>query len=209
MAIDADPYPWPYDGRLEGHRLALVVIGAQDRWTSVSVGTDAAHAALARLAQAVRSVGGRVVLVRHGLTDRSPLRGRSAARPHLGLPARHTRSWDLAVLVERDALVVDAGGFDGFFGSTLDHELRVDHRDLLLLGGFASEVLVDSTLRSANDRGYECLVVTDACAPIERATGERAHHSVTMSGGIFGALATAADVIAALSQSTPIEEIAS
>ena len=97
-----------------------------------------------------------------------------------------------------DALVVDAAGFDGFYGSGLDVTLRNDRRTQLVMVGFAAEVCVDSTLRSANDQGYECLVVADACAPLDPDIGHRALRSVTMSGGIFGAVGTTASLYSAL-----------
>jgi nicotinamidase-related amidase len=200
MLVDGtDPYPWPYHGDLRGERLALVVVGPQERWVANSVDTDAVLGALSAVARSVRSVGGRVVVVRHGVTDRPLRSGRSVRRPeHLDLPARHTTAWELVVPVDPETLVVDAGGFDGFHGSTLDDELRDDGRDTLILGGCASEVLVDCTLRSANDRGYECLVLSDGCAPLDHATGDRALASVTMSGGIFGAVGTTDQLNAAL-----------
>jgi nicotinamidase-related amidase len=176
-----------------------VVVGPQERWVEASTDTDSVLSALSGLARTVRSVGGRVVVVRHGVTDRPLRSGRSVRRPeHLDLPARHSTEWELVVPVDHDTLVIDAGGFDGFHGSTLDDELRADGRDTLVFGGCASEVLVDCTLRSANDRGYECLVLTDGCAPLDHATSDRALASVTMSGGIFGALGTTDNVNAAL-----------
>ena len=53
-------------------------------------------------------------------------------------------------------------------------------------------------MRSANDRGYECLLVVDACAPLEPELVPAAISMVEMSGGIFGAVGTTAPVLAAL-----------
>ncbi|MCU1353508.1 MAG: cysteine hydrolase [Acidimicrobiales bacterium] len=188
-----DPYPWPWDAALAGHRLALVIAGGQQHWAARSADPFPALAALATTAGAVRAAGGLVVAIRH--TDPAPW----AAGPPRSLPARGTAGWQLAL---PDGIVVDhlvdAAGADGFYGSPLDDVLRRAGRDQLALAGLASEVTVDSTLRSANDRGYECLVLTDACAPHAPALGARALHSVTMSGGIFGALGTTAALRAAL-----------
>ena len=68
--------------------------------------------------------------------------------------------------------------------------LRFDH---LVLAGYASEVTVDSTVRTLNDRGFECLVLSDGCAPLDADLGARALRSLTMSGGIFGAHGRTAD----------------
>jgi nicotinamidase-related amidase len=194
MAITAaNPYPWPFDDDLSGARLALVVAGAQRHFVQASPTASDAAEALAALVPAVRDAGGLVVALRHGRRD--------AARPVV--PDRGTAAWELAGVPEGVDLVVDCRGFDGCYGSTLQHELWAAGRDHVLLGGYASEVTVDSTVRRLNDSGLECLVVTDACAPLDAHTGARAHASLTMSGGIFGALATTADVLGVLAVAQP------
>ena len=71
-------------------------------------------------------------------------------------------------------------------------------RDLLLLVGLGLETTVHSTMRSANDRGYECLLVVDACAPLDPDAVPNAVSMVEMSGGIFGAVGLTDPVLAAL-----------
>lgn len=113
-------------------------------------------------------------------------------------PAAGTPQWELALEPEPGDLVVDAAGIDGFHGSALDDELRGRGIDTLVLAGFGAEAAVDSTLRAANDRGYECLVLTDAVAPFDSELEAHVLDSVTMSGGIFGAIATTDALLAAL-----------
>ena len=72
----------------------------------------------------------------------------------------------------------------------------IDH---LLVCGLGLEGPVHSTLRSANDRGLECLLVIDACAPVDGALADAAVRIIEMSGGIFGAVATSEAVLTALS----------
>ncbi len=87
-------------------------------------------------------------------------------------PAYGEAPWELLVGVGGDPdTVVDAFGVDGFSGSPLAEclaGLEVDH---LLVCGLGLEGPVHSTLRSANDRGLECLLVIDACAPLDRVPG--------------------------------------
>ena len=64
-----------------------------------------------------------------------------------------------------------------------------------MLGGLGAEITVDSTLRSANDRGYECLALTDACAPLDPSSAPTRCSSIDMSGGIFGAVGTTSAVL--------------
>lgn len=189
-----DPYPWPYGGDLRGANLALVVAGAQRHWTSRSSGTEAVAANITAVAAGVRAAGGLVVAIRH--TGRPGGTGRSTTR--LSLPEPASAGWQLDLPLEEEDLVIDAAGIDGFYGSSLDITLRATGRDTLVVVGFAAEACVDSTLRSANDQGYECLVVADACAPFDPDTGHRALDSVTMSGGIFGAVGTTSSLCTAL-----------
>ena len=166
-----EPYPWPHDGCLDARRVGLVVVGAQGWFVATTVGADEVLATLARTAKVVRDGGGVVVVVRH--TGRGP----QAREAPVFVP-------------EDDDLVVDAAGMSGFYGSRLDIELRRRGIDRLAVGGLGLETAVYSTLAAANDRGYECLVLADASAPHEPAVGERALNSITMSGGIFGAVGT-------------------
>jgi len=94
--------------------------------------------------------------------------------------------------------VIRAAGWSGFHGSELDAVLREARRDLLLLAGCCLELGVHSTMRAANDRGYECLLVADACASADPALTANALSTIEMSGGIFGAVGDAAAVAAAL-----------
>jgi biuret amidohydrolase len=105
----------------------------------------------------------------------------------------------------RTDLQLEAAGVDGFFGSRLDHLLRSLRRDRLLVVGGWLESNVHSTLRSANDRGYECLLVLDACTPYDAALVAASRSQVEMSGGIFGAVGETAHVLAALAALRPSE----
>jgi biuret amidohydrolase len=188
--IDANPYPWPWDNNLSVDRLAVVVAGAQQYWWERTLGADAALEVLTRLVHAARASGAVVVWTRHGRSE--------AVRN--SLPVRGSESWALVGPVEVPDLVIDAAGHDGCFASSLDAELRVRGRDCIVMCGLGLEGPVHSTLRALNDRGYECLTVTDACAAYETASASAAISTITMSFGIFGVVAPSTAVLAALAQ---------
>ncbi|MDQ1703123.1 MAG: biuret amidohydrolase [Frankiaceae bacterium] len=96
-------------------------------------------------------------------------------------------------------VTVRVPGRDGFYATALDDVLRQAGRDHLALAGWHLEVEVHSTLRSANDRGYECVTLTDACVPADPALADASSSMIQMSGGIFGAVATSRALVAALS----------
>jgi nicotinamidase-related amidase len=162
----ATPYPWPWHGRVDPSRLALLVL-RDERWRGSSVWAEQADALLAELAGAVRRSGGLVVAI--------------GAAPSFAADA-----------------VVPGAGVGAFHGSPLDDILRGAGRTDLLLAGWGLEGPVHSTMRQANDRGYECLLVPDACHAVDADLVEAACSMVMHSGGIFGAYAPGRDVIAAL-----------
>lgn len=186
----AEPYPWPYDGELDPRRLALVIAGAQPAWARRSVGASSVAAVIDAVSDAVRAAGGAVVHVRHSGSGRSPS----------GLPPRpDDGDWALpGDGIGPGDVVVDAGGVDGFSDGPLDRELRRRGIDTLVLCGYGAEAAVSSTLRSANDRGYECLTLTDGAAPFDPDLGRHDLNSITMSGGIFGAIASSEALLEAL-----------
>ena len=187
------PYPWPYDGIIEPQRTALLICGAQAAISALCERSPAVLDRILSTASAVRDAGGTIVWLRHGTTPDRPRRDGRAF-----LPARHSRGWKLTATPFPDDLLVDSAGWDGCFGSDLDNTLRIRSIRTIALAGFASEITVDSTVRTLNDQGHECLVLSDCCAPLDEGLGARAHASLTMSGGIFGALGTSAEFVAAV-----------
>ena len=102
--------------------------------------------------------------------------------------------------IEYIADAVRTHASNGFHETPLDGLLRAAGRTDLLLAGEALEDAVHSTLRAANDRGYECLLVLDACAPLDAESAAAAASMVEMSGGIFGAVGRCAEVLDALTE---------
>jgi nicotinamidase-related amidase len=94
--------------------------------------------------------------------------------------------------------VVDKPGKGAFFATDLDAILR--NRDIkqLLVCGVTTEVCVNTTVREANDRGYECLMVEDCCASYFPEFHRMGLAMVIAQGGIFGWVAPSERVIAAL-----------
>jgi nicotinamidase-related amidase len=90
---------------------------------------------------------------------------------------------------------LEAAGSSAFYESRLDDVLRRADRVDLLVAGWGLEGPVHSTLRAANDRGYECLLVADASTAIGDELVEASCSMVRFSGGIFGAYASTDEVL--------------
>jgi nicotinamidase-related amidase len=201
---DTIPYPWPFDGAAhpvrDADHLAVVVCGAQRHWLDMvgcaSPGAERAVGALLVLIDELRVRGALVVWIRNGATT---ARTRPIDRT---LPVVGSEEWELLGVPHPSDLVIDTPGHDGFAVAWLDDELRARGVDRLALAGVGTEIAVSATNRSANDRGYECLTLTDAVVHHDATTGAAALSSICMSGGIFGAIGTGDALLSALDPDT-------
>lgn len=178
------PYPWPWHGQLDLTRTALIVTGWDTGWRDATSNVDRALANIRSLASEVMTT----ITIGHDPTGRHP----------------HP-SEDLEPL----GFHHHAPGVDAFYGTALEVVLRRHGVDMLLVTGFGLETTVHSTLRTANDTGLECLLVVDACAPVEPDLVGNAVSMIEMSGGIFGAVGATEHVVAAFrpSQLIPVPEV--
>jgi nicotinamidase-related amidase len=223
--IAADPYPWPFDGCLERENTALVVIDMQTDFCGKGgyidlLGYDisasrACIEPIARLLAAFRSRGFPVFHTREGhRPDLSDLPAnkrwrsrRTESKIGIGDPGpcgrvlvRGESGWDiipeLAPLAGEP--VVDKPGKGTFCATDFELTLRVRGIRNLVLVGITTDVCVHTTMREANDRGFECVILRDCCAATDSGNHEAALKMVTMQQGVFGAVSTSRALLEAL-----------
>jgi nicotinamidase-related amidase len=82
--------------------------------------------------------------------------------------------------------VIVKPGKGAFWATPLDDLLRARGVTHLVLAGVTTEVCVQTTMREANDRGYECLLVEDATESYFEAFKQATLEMVRAQGGIVG-----------------------
>jgi biuret amidohydrolase len=83
-------------------------------------------------------------------------------------------------------LVIDKPGKGAFYATALGAELNTRGITHLLFAGVTTEVCVQTSMREANDRGYECLLIEDATASYFPAFKQASLEMIRSQGGIVG-----------------------
>ncbi|MEM9781169.1 MAG: isochorismatase family cysteine hydrolase [Pseudomonadota bacterium] len=85
-----------------------------------------------------------------------------------------------------DEIVIDKPGKGAFHQTDLDQILKNGGIDTLIVAGVTTEVCVHTTIREANDRGYRCIALADACASYFPEFHRVGLEMIKAQGGIFG-----------------------
>lgn len=213
--VDAVPFRFPIAAPFDPKRTALLAIDMQVdfcgpdgmvyRWGVDLSAMRAPIEPLRRVMDACRKAGVRIVHTRETYApDLSDFPAARRARQSAATPGKATGDrgphgahlvrgepgWDFIPELKPlpGETVIDKPGFGAFHKTDLEALLRKDGIAQLLLTGVTTNCCVASTLREAEDRGFECLVLEDCCAD-PRPTGHNEAIAFMKRNGIFGTVA--------------------
>ena len=223
--ISANPYEWPYDGDIDLNRTALLLIDWQHDFCGPGgyVDTMGYDISLTRkgveptrnvLESCRRAPGITIVHTREGhkpdLSDCPPNKlwrsrqigaGIGDAGPNGRILVRGEPGWEIIdelAPIEGEP-IIDKPTKGAFSCTDLNLVLRNRGVTHIVLTGITTDVCVHTTMREANDLGYECLLLEDCTGATDDDNYLAALKMIKMQGGVFGAVSNSNDFINAIS----------
>ena len=212
MLVPAEPGPFAF----EPDTTALLVIDMQRDFLEpggfgAALGNDvsllwSAVEPLQRVLAAARDAPMTIIHTREGhrpdMTDCPPAKlarggfiGSESPNGRILIRGEHGHDIVDALAPAPGEIVLDKPGKGSFYATDLELMLRNRGITSLIVTGVTTEVCVHTTVREANDRGFECLVLSDCCGSYFPEFHAAALRMISAQGGIFGWVGSSSDLL--------------